>query len=73
GFYYNSGEENMFGDVGDAEARLLRRDVPDVTPVQQAPALPVTHTDGAPADTIWTFKGDSSKTLWQVCGGQSSS
>ncbi|MWO00674.1 hypothetical protein GQN19_24370, partial [Escherichia coli] len=24
GFYYNNGEENMFGDVGDAEAQLLR-------------------------------------------------
>lgn len=73
GFYYNSGEENMFGDVGGAEARILRRDVPDVTPVQQAPAMPTTPADSSPADTIWAFKGDGGKSLWQVCGGQSNS
>lgn len=73
GFYYNSGEEKMFGDAGDAEARILRRDVPDVTPVQQDPAMTATPADGAPADTIWTFKGDGGKSLWQVCGGQNSS
>ncbi|HGY7535180.1 TPA: hypothetical protein ACNTG9_003309, partial [Escherichia coli] len=73
GFYYNSGEEKMFGDAGDAEARILRRDVPDVTLVQQAPAVTATPADGAPADTIWTFKGDGGKSLWQVCGGQNSS
>lgn len=72
-FYYNSGEEKMFGDAGDAEARILRRDVPDVTLVQQAPAVTATPADGAPADTIWTFKGDGGKSLWQVCGGQNSS
>ncbi|EOT7798552.1 inhibitor of vertebrate lysozyme family protein [Escherichia coli O5:H32] len=73
GFYYNSGEEKMFGDAGDAEARILRRDVPDVTLVQQALAVTATPADGAPADTIWTFKGDGGKSLWQVCGGQNSS
>ncbi|EBO9655632.1 hypothetical protein DUU53_25985 [Salmonella enterica subsp. enterica serovar Berlin] len=73
GFYYNGGEEKMFGDTGDAEARLLRRDVPNVTPVQQAPAMPVIPADGAPADTIWAFKGDGGKSLWQVCGGKNSS
>lgn len=73
GFYYNSGEEKMFGDAGDAEARILRRDVPDVTLVQQAPAVTATPADGAPADTIWPFKGDGGKSLWQVCGGQNSS
>ncbi|EGJ5261761.1 hypothetical protein IM977_004751 [Salmonella enterica subsp. enterica serovar Typhimurium] len=73
GFYYNGGEENMFGDVGDAEARILRSDVPDVAPVQQAPAVTVTPADGAPADTIWTFKDDGGKSLWQVCGGKNSS
>lgn len=73
GFYYNSGEENIFGDVGGAEARILRRDVPDVTPVQQAPAMPTTPADSSPADTIWAFKGDGGKSLWQVCGGQSNS
>lgn len=72
GFYYNSGEENMFGDVGDAEAQILRRDVPNATSVQQPPAMPVTPANDAPANTVWTFKGDSGKTLWQVCGGQSS-
>lgn len=46
----------MFGDAGDAEARILRRDIPDVTLVQQAPAVTATPADGAPADTIWTFK-----------------
>ncbi|EKP8450260.1 hypothetical protein P3061_003308 [Escherichia coli] len=73
GFYYNSGEEKMFGDAGDAEARILRRDVPDVTLVQQAPAVTAMPADGAPADTIWPFKGDGGKSLWQVCGGQNSS
>ena len=72
-FYYNSGEEKMFGDAGDAEARILRRDVPDVTLVQQAPAVTAMPADGAPADTIWPFKGDGGKSLWQVCGGQNSS
>lgn len=63
----------MFGDAGDAEARILRRDVPDVTLVQQAPAVTAMPADGAPADTIWPFKGDGGKSLWQVCGGQNSS
>jgi len=73
GFYYNGGEEKMFGDAGDAEARILRRDVPDVAPAQQAPAVTATPADDAPANTIWTFKGDGGKSLWQVCGGQYSS
>ncbi|EBR8156135.1 hypothetical protein CB433_04765 [Salmonella enterica subsp. enterica serovar Newport] len=73
GFYYNSGEEKMFGDTGDAEARILRRDVPDAVPAQQAPARTTPSADGAPADTIWTFKGDSGKSLWQVCGARTGS
>ncbi|MGU7301668.1 hypothetical protein ACV2I9_24870, partial [Salmonella enterica subsp. enterica serovar Sandiego] len=73
GFYYNGGEEKMSGDAGDAEARILRRDVPDVAPVQQAPAVTTTPADGAPVNTVWTFKGDGGKSLWQVCGGQNSS
>lgn len=59
--------------MSGAEARILRRDVPDVTPVQQAPAMPTTPADNSPADTIWAFKGDGGKSLWQVCGGQSNS
>ncbi|EBV8366120.1 hypothetical protein AU832_28400, partial [Salmonella enterica subsp. enterica serovar Java] len=34
GFYYNGGEEKMSGDAGDAEARILRRDVPEETQQQ---------------------------------------
>lgn len=74
GFYYNGGEEKMFGDVGDAEAKVLRGDIQDDTPQQQTPSMvTATSPDGAPANTIWTFKGDGGKSLWQVCGGQNSS
>ncbi|MFW7578682.1 hypothetical protein [Escherichia coli] len=74
GFYYNGGEEKMFGDVGDAETRVLRSDVQEAVPQQQAPAMATAVSpDGAPANTIWTFKGEGGKSLWQVCGGQNSS
>ncbi|MDQ9125349.1 hypothetical protein RDT67_02765 [Serratia fonticola] len=74
GFYYDMGEEKMFGDVGDAEARVLRGDIQEETPQQQTPAMATaTSPDGAPANTIWTFKGDGGKSLWQVCGGENSS
>ncbi|WP_235163306.1 hypothetical protein [Serratia fonticola] len=74
GFYYDRGKEKMFGDVGDAEARVLRRDIQEETPQQQTPAMATaTSPDGAPANTIWTFKGDGGKSLWQVCGGENSS
>ncbi|HGX3572554.1 TPA: hypothetical protein ACNH93_001820 [Citrobacter koseri] len=74
GFYYNGGEEKMFGDVGGAEARVLRSNIQEETPQQQAPAIAVTTpVDGAPANTIWTFKSDGGKSLWQICGGQNSS
>ncbi|EBL1426559.1 hypothetical protein C8721_004927 [Salmonella enterica subsp. enterica serovar Berta] len=73
GFYYNGGEEKMFGDAGDAEAKVLRSDVPEETQ-QQAPGLAAaTPADGAPANTIWTFKDNGGKSLWQVCGAQNSS
>jgi len=74
GFYYNGGQEKMFGDVGDAEARVLRGDIQEEAPQQQAPAIAAaTPAEGAPANTIWTFKGDRGKSLWQVCGGENSS
>lgn len=74
GFYYNGGEEKMFGDVGSAEQKILRSDVQEETPQQQAPAIAVTTpVDSAPTNTIWTFKGEGGKSLWQVCGGQNSS
>lgn len=74
GFYYNGGEEKMFGDVGDAETRVLRSDVQEAVPQQQALAMATAVSpDGAPANTIWTFKGEGGKSLWQVCGGQNSS
>lgn len=74
GLYYNGGEEKMFGDVGGAEARVLRSNIQEETPQQQAPAIAVTTpVDGAPANTIWTFKSDGGKSLWQICGGQNSS
>ncbi|UIA87245.1 hypothetical protein LU631_21255 [Erwinia tracheiphila] len=74
GFYYNGGEEKMFGDVGDAEAKVLRGDIQEDTPQQQTPTMATaTSPDGALANTIWTFKGDGGKSLWQVCGGENSS
>lgn len=74
GFYYNGGEEKTFGDVGDAETRVLRSDVQEAVPQQQVPALTTAASpDGAPADTIWTFTGDDGKSLWHVCGGQNNS
>lgn len=74
GFYYNGGEEKMFGDVGSAEQKVLRSDVQEEAPQQQTPAMATaTSPDGAPADTIWTFTGDDGKSLWHVCGGQNSS
>lgn len=74
GFYYNGSEEKMFGDVGDAEAKVLRGDIQEDTPQQQTPAMATaTSPDGAPANTIWTFKGEGGKSLWQACGGENSS
>ncbi|EPS4528013.1 hypothetical protein ACSR9E_05595 [Citrobacter koseri] len=74
GFYYNGGEEKMFGDVGSAEQRVLRSDVQEETPQQQTPAMATAVSpDGAPANTIWTFTGDDGKSLWHVCGDQNSS
>ncbi len=73
GFYYNRGEENIFGDIGDAEARILRSDVPETAPAQQNLPVTATSVDGAPANTIWTFTDNRGQSLWQVCGGQSSS
>lgn len=34
---------------------------------------PVLSASKPPANTIWEFKGDKGKTLWQVCGGENSS
>ncbi|EFB2477086.1 hypothetical protein PVS06_000368 [Escherichia coli] len=73
GFYYNRGEENIFGDIGDAEARILRSDVPETAPAQQNLPVTATSVDGAPANTIWAFTDNRGQSLWQVCGGQNSS
>ncbi|HEM8293267.1 TPA: hypothetical protein U2M59_002565 [Providencia stuartii] len=33
---------------------------------------PVSATSQPPKNTIWEYKGDGGKTLWQVCGSQNS-
>lgn len=75
--FYVDGQARWVGKPPAEEAKLLRGNadaIAEKTPLPSAlPAAPAAPADGAPADTIWTFKGDGGKSLWQVCGGQNSS
>ncbi|MGI1756748.1 MULTISPECIES: inhibitor of vertebrate lysozyme family protein [Serratia] len=75
--FYVDGQARWVGKPSAEEAKRLRGDadaIAEKTPLPSAPpAVPAAPADGAPANTIWTFKGDGGKSLWQVCGGQNSS
>lgn len=73
--FYVDGQARWVGKPSAEEAKRLRGDadaIAEKTPLPSAP--PAVSADGsAPANTIWTFKGDGGTSLWQVCGGKNSS
>lgn len=72
--FYVDGQARWVGKPSPEEAKRLRGDADAIAQKTPLPsASPAVPADGAPADTIWTFKGDNGKSLWQVCGGKNGS
>ena len=67
--YYYDGKGHWVGKPDAEEVKVLRGSETDTQDVQPAAVSP----NAPPPDTIWAFPGEGGKTLWEACGGQSSS
>lgn len=67
--YYYDGKGHWVGKPDAEEVKVLRGSETDTQDVQPAAVSP----DAPPPDTIWAFPGEGGQTLWQACGGQTSS
>lgn len=67
--YYYDGKDHWVGKPDAEEVKVLRGSDNDTQDPQSAAVSPNTP----PPNTIWALSGEGGKTLWQACGGQTSS
>ncbi|MEL5428909.1 Ivy family c-type lysozyme inhibitor [Serratia nevei] len=80
-FLYQPAEHRVTGYYFDGKGHWIGKPSPDEMKVLRGseaaepgtPPATVPSPDTPPPNTIWAFPGEGGKTLWQACGGQTSS